>query len=188
LNKSVTHGVVLALALLGTTAVTAAEPNLGFYVGGAALQSHFDSSNFDIDEVDTKDKGWKLLAGFRTTPNFGFELAYTDFGNSNAPSVVVGGPYRADAHAWSAFALGIYPAGPVDLFVKAGAARLKADGNVGAVLFEDKSTEFAYGAGVQFNAGRLGIRAEYEKFNTNVIGDLDVISLGLNFTFGGPSY
>jgi opacity protein-like surface antigen len=188
MNKSVKRSVVLALALLGTAAVGAAEVNPGFYVGAAVLKSHFDSDNFNAGEIDTHDNGWKLLGGFRASPNFGFEMAYTDFGNSNAPSVVAGGPYRADAHAWSAFALGIYPAGPVDLFVKAGAARIKADGNVGAVLFDDKATEFAYGAGVQFNAGRLGIRAEYEKFNTNVIGDLDIISLGVNFTFGGPSY
>lgn len=185
MNKSVALAPIAALALLGTTAAGAAE---GFYAGAAVQQSHFDSDNFDIDDIDDDDMGWKALAGFRPLPNFAVELAYTDFGQSNAPSVPSGGPFEADAHAWSAFALGLFPAGPVDLFLKAGLARIKADGNVGAVLFEDKDTEFAWGGGVQFNLGRMGIRAEYEKFDTDVIGDLDVISLGVNFTFGPATY
>ena len=35
--------------------------------------------------------------------------------------------------------------GPVELFVKAGAARIKTEST--AILFEDNATEFAYGAG-----------------------------------------
>ena len=184
MNKSMTIGSVFALGLLGATAASAAEPIEGFYIGAAAQQSRFDSSNFNVDDIDKNDLGWKVLAGFRLHRNFAVEAQYTDFGNSNAPSVAAGGPFRADAHAWSAFGLGLFPAGPVDLFLKAGVGRIKADGTVGAVLFEDKSTQFAYGGGVQFNLGHLGLRAEYEKFDTDVIGDLDVISLGLNFTFG----
>ncbi len=34
------------------------------------------------------------------------------------------------------------------------------------------------------NLGHLGLRAEYEKLDTDVIGDLDVISVGFTFTFG----
>ncbi len=55
------------------------------------------------------------------------------------------------------------------------------------MFFDDKSTEFAYGLGVQWNLGNLGLRAEYEKYDTDVIGDLDVISLGAVFTFGATS-
>ena len=49
-------------------------------------------------------------------------------------------------------------------------------------LIEDDDIELAYGAGAQFNLGALGLRAEYEKFDTDVIGDLDVISAGVTFT------
>jgi hypothetical protein len=31
--------------------------------------------------------------------------------------------------------------------------------------------------------GRIGLRVEYEKFDTDVIGDLDVISAGITFSF-----
>jgi OOP family OmpA-OmpF porin len=181
MNRSVKLSAAVALAVLGMGAATAAE---GVYLGGALTQSRFDSDNFTVDDIDDEDLGWKILGGFRLSPNFAFEAAFTDFGESNAPALAAGGPFEAKAEALSAFALGMFPAGPVDLFLKAGAARIKAEGNVGAVFFEDKEIEFAYGGGVQFNIGRLGLRAEYEKFDTDVIGDLDVISLGFNFTFG----
>lgn len=94
------------------------------------------------------------------------------------------GPFEVKAKGYSVYGVGIAPIGPVEGFLKAGLARLDADGNVGAVVFEDKDTEFAYGAGLQLRLGALAIRAEYEKFDTDVAGDLDLISLGATFTFG----
>jgi len=168
-------GALLALAGLGLSAH--AQAAQGLYVGASAIQSRFDSDNLDIDDVDDEDTGWKAFVGIRPMPYFGAELAYTKFGEAQAPS------FSAEAESWSAFGLGIAPVGPVELFVKAGLARIETDSV--AATFENKETEFAYGAGVQMAFGRLGVRAEYEKFDTDVIGDLDVISLGVTFTFGG---
>lgn len=184
MNKKSAVASAVVVAMLGASAASAAE---GFYVGGGILQSRFDSSNFSVEDIDNDDISWKILAGFRLTPNFAIEGAYSRFGESTAPSVAVGGPFEARANGFSAFGVGIWPVGPVDLFVKAGAARIDAKGNVGAVFFRDKEVEFAYGAGAQFNMGALGLRAEYEKFDTDVIGDLDIISLNLVFTFA-PRY
>lgn len=174
---------VVALGVLAVPGISAAAAP-GPYVGAGILQSRFDSDNFDIDEIDKDDISWKILGGYHFTPNLGVELAWTDFGQSDAPSNVIGGPFEADAKAISVFGVGTWPVGPLDLFVKVGAARIDADASVGGVSFSDKETEFAYGAGVQFNIGALGIRAEYEKFDTDLIGDLDVISLSAVFTFG----
>jgi OOP family OmpA-OmpF porin len=181
-NKTSKLAAALAITTLGTAAAHAA--NEGFYVGGAIDQSRFDSHKFNIDDTDKDDLGWKAIAGFRFTPNWGVEAAYTDFGESNAPSVSAGGPFHANAHGFSAFGVGYLPVGPVDFFAKAGAGKIKAKGNVDAVYFDDDKTKFTYGAGVQWNLGHLGLRAEYEKFNTDVIGDLDVISVGFTFRFG----
>jgi opacity protein-like surface antigen len=176
--------MLAALAVLGTTAAVAAE---GFYVGGAGMQSRFDSDDFEVEDVDEEDTGWKIFAGIRPNTGFGVEAAFTQFGEAEAPAVAAGGPFEAKAQAFSVFGIGYLPAGPVDLYLKAGAARIDAEGNVGAVFFEDEEIEFAYGAGVQFNLGRLGLRAEYEKFDTDIIGDLDVISLGFALSFGPES-
>jgi len=176
---------------LGASAAYAADgsstPYIGPYIGAAILQSRFDSHKFSVHDVDNEDTSWKGDAGLRLTPNFAVEAAYTRFGKETAPSVAVGGPFEARAKAYSAFAVGLIPLGPVDLFAKAGAARIDSAGNVAAVYYRDHDTRFAYGAGVQLGNGRFGLRAEYEKFNTNRIGDLDVISLGLSINFGAPA-
>lgn len=182
MKKSIRSATCLAaIAALGMSASVAAQ---GLYIGASATQSRFDPDNFEVDDIDKDDTGWKLIAGYRATPNWGLEATYTNFGKSNAPAVAVGGPFEAKAEAFSVFGVGLMPIGPVDLFLKVGASRIDAKGNVGAVFFEDEDIELAYGAGVQFNLGRLGLRAEYERFDTDVIGDLDVISAGVTFSFG----
>ncbi len=34
------------------------------------------------------------------------------------------------------------------------------------------------------DSGAFALRAEYEKFDTDVVGDLDLISVGFTYTFG----
>jgi hypothetical protein len=176
----------LSAALLMSTGALAqdAEPATGFYVGAAFTQARFDNNDFDVDDIDNEDNSWKLIAGMRSSPNFAFEANYVNFGESTQPSVPAGGPFVAKADGFAVFAVGLLPLGPIDLFAKAGIARIDSKGNVGAVFFKDKATEFAYGAGAQVRMGGFAFRAEYEKYDTDVIGDLDLISLGFTYTFG----
>lgn len=180
MNRTTAISSTLLLGILGSNLAGAAE---GFYIGGAAQQSHFDSDEFNVDDVDNDDYGWKAMAGFRFTPHFALEGTYTDFGKENAPSVALGGPFEADAEAVSVYGLALFPVGPLDLFAKAGASRIDGKGNVGAVFFKDHDTIFAYGAGVQLWLGNLAVRADYEKFDTDVVGDLDAVVVGLTYTF-----
>lgn len=173
------------LAAMASTGVLAqdASPGTGFYIGGSLTQSRFDSDNFDVDDIDDEDNSWKAIVGVRTTPNLAFEANYINFGKSTAPSASVGGPFVADADGFALYGVGLMPVGPVELFLKAGVSRIDAKGNVGAVFYDDKATEFAYGGGVQLRLNNLAFRAEYEKFDTDVIGDLDLISVGFTYTF-----
>lgn len=50
-------------------------------------------------------------------------------------------------------------------------------------LETDRATKVAYGAGVLFHLRNIAFRAEYEKFDTDLIGDLELISLGVTYTF-----
>jgi opacity protein-like surface antigen len=177
----------LLLGALGVSAAQAAAP-MGPYIGGSATQSRFDTDNFDVDDIDDEDTGWKAFTGWRFAPFFAVEGGYTNFGESDAPGDALGGPFSLDVKGISAFGVGILPLGPVELFGKAGGARLKANYSVGAQDFNDSSTEFAYGAGVQIAFGSVGLRAEYENFDTGGdAGHLDLISLGLTYTFNiGP--
>lgn len=185
-SRTITLAALSAALLFGTGAVMAqgAEPNTGFYIGGGLTQSRFDNDDFDVDDIDDEDNSWKIILGARPHPNFAIEANYVNFGEATQPSVPAGGPFEADADGYALFGLGIVPLGPVELYGKLGVSRIDSKGNVGAVLFEDKATELAYGAGLQFRIGALGLRAEYEKYDTDVIGDLDLITVGLTFTFG----
>jgi OOP family OmpA-OmpF porin len=183
MNK--TNAIVSAL-LLGTLGVSVAqaEAPMGPYIGGSATQSRFDTDNFDVSDVDDEDTGWKAFAGFRFAPFFAVEGGYIDFGKTDSPADAVGGPFSLDAKGISAFGVGIIPIGPVELFGKAGGARLKTNGIYGPDEFNDSNTEFAYGLGVQLALGNVGLRAEYENFDTgNDAGHLDLISVGVTYTF-----
>ncbi|HTQ36089.1 MAG TPA: outer membrane beta-barrel protein [Steroidobacteraceae bacterium] len=187
MNRSLTMAAAAAvLAGLGISVADAADytPYIGPYIGGGILQSRFDSHHFSVNDVDNEDTSWKADAGIRFTPNFALEAAYTRFGRATAGSAAAGGPYYARANGYSAFAVGLLPLGRFDLFAKAGAARITSSGNTGGGYSSDHATKLAYGAGAQLGNGRVGLRAEYERFDTNTIGVLNVISLGVSFNFG----
>jgi OOP family OmpA-OmpF porin len=177
-----TLGAVLLAASAPSFAQSTDAPR-GVYVGGSVTQSRFDDEAFDIDSIDDEDDSWKAIVGVRFDERFSVEANYVDFGEATAPSLSVGGPLRAEAKAFSLFAVGYVPVPYVDFFAKLGVARIDAEGRAGAVLFEDDATEFAYGAGVQWRLRNFALRAEYEKFDTDVVGDLDLISVGFTYTF-----
>lgn len=176
-------GAAVALALAGAAQVASGadyETASGFYLGGGITQSRFDSNTFTLDH---KDNGWKAIAGTRIIRNLALEANYVDFGKARAPAAALVGPTGTSASAISAFAMGVAPVGMADLYVKAGAARLRAKGQIEGVRFKDHSTGFAYGAGAAFNFARFSVRAEYEKYNVSSVRDLDLITLGAVYTF-----
>ncbi|MEO8314637.1 MAG: outer membrane beta-barrel protein [Pseudomonadota bacterium] len=184
-SRTIRLAALPAILLLSTGAFAQdAEPDTGFYLGAGLTQSRFDNDDFDVDDIDNEDNSWKVILGARPHRNFAFEANYVNFGKSTQPSVPAGGPFEADADGYALFALGIAPIGPIELYGKLGVSRIDSDGNVGAVFFKDKATQLAYGAGIQFRLGGLGLRVEYEKYDTDVIGDLDLITAGVTYTFG----
>lgn len=175
---------VAQTASIGAALAQDRDVTTGFYVGGGLNQSRFDTDNFSVSDIDDEDNSWKAIAGFRFNPNFALEANYIDFGKATSPSLAIGGPFGAEADAFALYAVGLWPIGSLDLYAKVGAAQINAKGRVAAVLFKDDATEFAYGAGLQYRWGALAARAEYEKYDTDVIGDLDLITVGLTYTFG----
>ena len=161
----------------------ASEAVKGFYIGGAAGQARYDD-DFDIDDLDRKDTSWKALAGWRFADQFALEASYIDFGDSTAPAALGLTPFAQSAKAYTLQAVGYIPIPYVDLFAKVGAARIDAEGGGGALArVNDKSTDFAYGWGAQWRWQSLAVRAEYERFDTDLIGDLDLLTVGVTYTF-----
>jgi OmpA-OmpF porin, OOP family len=180
--------VAAPLAISGTAFAQDAEVEPGFYLGAGITQSRWHADNFDVDDLDDEDNSWKVLGGYRFNPYFAVEGNYIDFGEARAPLTPASEAFDAEAKGFALYGVGLIPLSNFDLYAKAGAARIDGEGRMGAVAFEDDDTEFAYGAGVRWRLQNFGIQAEYEKFETDVVGDLDLISLGVTYSFGGASY
>jgi OOP family OmpA-OmpF porin len=189
---SVTRTVGLtALLALGYSAAAAAQGRFnadeevvkGFYAGAAVSQARFDDDNFSFDDLDDEDRTWKVLGGYRFHPNFAIEGSYVDFGEATAPGALGVDPFAAEAKAFAIDGVALIPVPYIDLFAKAGVARVEAEGAGRSIAFDDDTTEFTYGGGAQWRWRNLAVRAEYEKFDTDVIGDLDLVSLGATYTF-----
>jgi len=183
----------LRLALLSlclvTTAATAADN--GFYLGAGALRSKFDLDN----PLDSKDTGYKLIAGLRLLDSFGVEVNYADFGKASVPSGVacmalVGtncpDTTKVEGNATTAFAVGFIDFPLIDLFAKLGLSmsngKLRTP-NFSSFNQSDKSTDVVWGLGAQAHFGSLGARAEFERFKLFGDRNLDTISVSLLYTF-----
>jgi hypothetical protein len=198
---------ICAVAFCAVSAAAIAADPLGFYIGGSVGEADFRGTS-DISGptliFDERHPGWKAFVGARPIPFLGFEVAYTDFGNAHAPGPPVIFPaYFNDSSrqsAVTAFGVGYLPL-PIpflELYGKLGVARLDTEVQETAQPFgcyflasycgpttttqNLRSTDFAYGAGVQAKFGEFAVRAEYERINA-IGGDPDLLSVGMSLRF-----
>lgn len=186
INRSaIRHGVaaLLAIGALGVVSAPAAAqvPGVNFYLGAGIGQSDVDLTEDDLvtADFDAKDMGWKLFAGLRVASMLGAEVQYLDFGKPNGDDAEV------DYKGFGAFGL-LYapiPLPVLDLYAKAGFAKVDADVQVGLGESTFKDTNFAYGLGAQLKFGSLAIRGEWEKFKVKDSGaSVKPSMLSLSFT------
>jgi Outer membrane protein beta-barrel domain len=184
--------MIRRLAVLAACCATgaASAADNGFYLGLGAERSDF---NFE-GALDNSDTGLKLIGGVRLLDSFGLELDYTDHGKASVPSGIVCAAIvgencpdtsRIGAKTTAAYAVGFLHFPLLDLFGKAGLARM--DGklttpNQPDFSFKDNDTDLAWGLGAQAHFGSLAVRAEFEQFK--LFGEkLRGISASLVYTF-----
>lgn len=186
---------VLVMAIVMAAAATPAlAADNGFYIGGSIGGSSLDIRDFDTDLGDLSfsdgDTAYKLFAGFRFLSFLAVEAGYVDFGDpSDTVGTVEGDPIKLDVSltGWDAFALGILPIGPVDIFVKVGVISWDAD--IRAALDDlvdrdsDSGNDAAWGLGVALRLGSVAIRIEGEQFDIDGADDLFLYTVGATFTF-----
>ena len=75
--------------------------------------------------------------------------------------------------------------GPVDLFARVGAIDWSADVTARDldIRGSDDGTDFTYGVGAQFRVWSLSLRAEYELYDISDADTVDLISVGVTWTF-----
>ena len=176
------------LAATAVLATMAAFPALavdnGIYLGGSVGQSGVDIDDIGFDDGDFSGDAtaFKVIAGWRFLDWLSIEGNYVDLGS--ADERVDGDLFEVDASGLSVSAVGFLPIGPVDLFARVGVINWDADISIeGLGEVGDDGTDLTYGVGAQFRVWGLSLRAEYEQFDIDDVDTVDLISLGVTWTF-----
>jgi OOP family OmpA-OmpF porin len=176
---------LVALALVGTCASAADN---GIYLGAAtALDQTLHASGGPYD-LDVNNRPYKLIFGIRPIDHFGVEVNYVDYGSAKNADFIFETTVNAHAKFYDAFAVGYLPLPLVDLYAKAGLVRWDTDFQVTSIggpqpRVSDSGTDFAYGAGAQVRFGSLAARLEYERFDVTNSNRVDIVSVGVTWTF-----
>jgi hypothetical protein len=201
----ITLFVVLVTGSVFAQRVYAVGDPLGLYVGGALGQSTVrvdESALGGSAGFDAHRDAWKLLVGLRPISLLGAELDYMDFGHARflGPPSSFGTAIRADSHPKATALFGvIYAPIPVpllDVYAKAGVARLQTDVNANSfcsvspcvvtttapLVLNRTDARLAYGAGLQFKFAAFAARVEYERISAST-GDPDLASIGITWSF-----
>jgi opacity protein-like surface antigen len=206
--------LLMALSAVGTCAVSAsasAQNLLGLYagagIGESTVRSDYGFDPYYPDDSHPHHTAAKAIVGIRPIPFLGAEAEYIDFGHpSSADSYYDhfnSSDINADSHpkAGILYGVGYVPLPFMDVFAKAGVARLETNlntytqgvctadinpgANCGLILSRQNAwqTRVAYGAGVQahfFSA--LAVRGEYERISST-FGDPDAFMVSATWTF-----
>ena len=183
----------LMVSALPITPARAINP-LGFYVGGAVGQARVDATAPNASGFRENHSAFKVMVGVRPISVIGAELAYADFGHPSH----LNGFLATDVTMKGASAFGIFylPVPIVDIYAKAGVARLRSTATISFVCpagqvcpavpyyapISRTDVGFAAGAGAQLKIGGLAIRGEYERFNAAGAYP-GLFSVGLMWTF-----
>jgi hypothetical protein len=191
---------LVALAQPGGNAL--AEDLLGIYVGGAIGQSHVEATASQVsgdispvtysEPIDERHAAFKVMLGVRPISLVGAEIAYIDFGEPSGS--LFGSPADISMKGAAAFGVLYLPVPIVDVFLKAGVARLESTVNGSfcspcacdacrySFQLNRTNTSGAGGVGVQYKFGPWAVRAEYERFNA-AGGNPSLLSAGVNWNF-----
>lgn len=174
MKKSLVPALLIAPLLGGIAAAADSGVTIGVALGQSEQALRESSINLKDEAL-----GFKAFVGVRPIDLLAVELNYIDFGSaSNAGT-------EADTRAAALFLIGYLPL-PLpllDVYGKAGAAAWKVDASNPLASFSESGSSFAWGAGAALRFGSFGVRLEYEKFNNSGNRNLELLSLGVTYTF-----
>jgi opacity protein-like surface antigen len=187
--------IVSVLVLLVPYDKLMAGDLLGLYMGAGIGESRVavNSEGFALDNFRENHSAFELLAGIRPLSTVGAEVVYIDFGHPSGR--LNGAPAGATLKGAAAFGVLYLPVPVIDIYAKAGLARLQSTLNGQSAVqtacipcspnlfrLDRTNTHFAAGAGAQYKLGAFALRAEYEYFNAGGANP-GLVSLGFTWTF-----
>jgi OOP family OmpA-OmpF porin len=202
-----------ALAAIASPLAAADDP-AGVYVGANIGQSRATIDNARITSSllgggfsttsitdDDRDTGFKIFGGYQFNRNFALEGGYFDLGKfgfmaNTVPAGTLSGSMRL--RGVNLDLVGMLPiTGKFSAFGRVGMNYAEARDSFTGTGFVNvltpspgkRDTNLKYGLGVQYNfTPALGMRLEGERYRVNDAvgnrGDIDLLSVGLVFTFG----
>ncbi len=185
--------VFLAVLSLTIAVAGSAGAENGPYLGASVGQTTVELSLGGVEDtglrIDDEEFAFKVFFGYDLLGPLAFEVAYRDLGEVTDDA----GLRRAttESDGIDGFLIGKIPLGPVKLFAKGGLIawntdfRLESADLIGApdIRISDDGTDFAWGVGVAFELGKLGVRGEYESFETDLPDSLSMVSVGVTYKF-----
>lgn len=181
------HTTIMAAALaLGFCSTATLAADNGIYLGASVGQSgvsYEDSFAGEDFSFDTDATGFKGIVGWRFLDALAIEANYVDLGSGD--DRFAGEKIETDVSGVTLSAVGFLPIGPVDLFARVGVINWDADVDVPDLdlSLSDDGTDLTYGVGAQFRVWSLSLRGEYERFDISDADTVDMISLGVTWTF-----
>jgi hypothetical protein len=199
--------MLASLALLAPPRGSAiAEDLFGLYVGGAIGQSRVVATTSITypaytpivakENFDESHAAFQVMLGVRPISLLGAEIDYIDFGKPSGSLYEY--PANASMSGFAAFGTLYLPVPIVDIYFKAGLARLESTVNGAAHVtpiacsalpvcpepfqFNRTNTSGAGGVGAQYKFGSWAVRAEYERFNA-AGGNPSLLSAGMTWSF-----
>jgi Outer membrane protein beta-barrel domain len=175
-------------------------PLSGPYVGAA--YGRFDLKIDNLNDVGTavsdithsaSNDAFRITAGYRFAPFLAIEGDYLNFGTPHDSFTATGsdGNYRLHLSGFAPMVVGTLPAGPVELFAKAG--YLYYDSNLrvnfnqpGSQVIESDHTgsNFIYGGGLGVTFfGHLNVNAEYDQIRVTNAHNSNALWLGAGWRF-----
>jgi OmpA-OmpF porin, OOP family len=191
--------------------------NTGLYMGISAGESkaHIDNARItqgllgtglttDSLSEDRRDTGYKAFVGFPIHPNWAVEAGYFDLGRFGFTANTTPAGSLTGSTRIRGLNLDLVGTLPItdrwSLLGRVGAAYAQTHdtfSGTGAVSVTDPSpskrdTNYKYGIGTQYAfTPALTLRLEAERYRVNDAvgqhGDVDLVSLGLVYRFGGPA-
>jgi len=176
--------IALTAAALGLGALPALAVDNGIYLGGSvgqagvSIEESFEGQDFDYDADST---AFKAIVGWRFLDWLAVEGNYIDLGLGRRHH------RRREVRdrRQRCFALGRWlPAGRTGRPVRPRRRRQlgRRPQRAGETVSDD-GTDLTYGVGAQFRVWSLSIRAEYEQFDVDAADTVDLISVGVTWTF-----
>jgi len=168
---------LIIVALFGLVTTFAVEADVNAYLGLGIGKADYNDSLWSIED-GANDTGWKIFGGYQFNRYFGLEPAWVDLGQVTYSNASI------DTKGLAINGIGSIPIGPT-FFVsgKLGVFVWDQETRIATERDDDTGTDlvWGYGFGARFFSDKLGVRLEWERYESD--SDADFISLSTSYHF-----